>query len=168
APLTLSRSPALGIFASESDEGRRLRPDGVRGPLRDGVGGAVAQEAGRLQAAENQGARCRASQRHQSHGCAPPQRAGAAGGAGAYEVRKPEEYFSDIEDIKVPGEMLKLAEHIVERSVVPSMPLPHGSKAMTRSRLASTMRPSATMPLSRMASRMTANASCPTLSVGAM
>jgi hypothetical protein len=46
-------------------------------------------------------------------------------------VRKPEEYFSDIEDIK----MLKLAEHIVERSVVPSMPLPHGSKAMTRSRL---------------------------------
>src|SRR5262249_38867081 len=121
APLTLSRSPALGIFASESDEGRRLRPDGVRGPLRDGVGGAVAQEAGRLQAAENQGARCRASQRHQSHGCAPPQRAGGAGGAGAYEVRKPEEYFSDIEDIKVPGEMLKLAEHIVERSVVPSM-----------------------------------------------
>src|SRR5262249_19798257 len=104
----------------------------------------------------------------ESHGCAPPQRAGGAGGAGAYEVRKPEEYFSDIEDIKVPGEMLKLAEHIVERSVVPSMPLPHGSKAMTRSRLASTMRPSATMPLSRMASRMTANASCPTLSVGAM
>ena len=27
---------------------------------------------------------------------------------------KPEEYFSDIEDIKVPGEMLKLAEHIVD------------------------------------------------------
>ena len=32
----------------------------------------------------------------------------------AYEVRKPEEYFSDIEDIKVPGEMLKLAEHILD------------------------------------------------------
>jgi DNA end-binding protein Ku len=31
-----------------------------------------------------------------------------------YEVRKPEEYFSDIEDIKVPGEMLKLAEHILD------------------------------------------------------
>ena len=27
-----------------------------------------------------------------------------------YEVRKPEEYFDGIEDIKVPGEMLKLAE----------------------------------------------------------
>jgi DNA end-binding protein Ku len=32
----------------------------------------------------------------------------------AYEVRKPDEYFQDIEDIKVAGEMLKLAEHIVE------------------------------------------------------
>jgi DNA end-binding protein Ku len=31
-----------------------------------------------------------------------------------YEVRKPEEHFSDIEDIKVPGEMLKLAEHILD------------------------------------------------------
>ena len=30
-----------------------------------------------------------------------------------YEVRKPEEYFDGIEDIKVPGEMLKLAEHIL-------------------------------------------------------
>ena len=29
-------------------------------------------------------------------------------------MRKPEEYFSDIEDIKVPGEMLKLAEHILD------------------------------------------------------
>src|SRR5262249_61085632 len=32
----------------------------------------------------------------------------------AYEVRKPEEYFSVIEDIKVPGEMLKLAAHILD------------------------------------------------------
>jgi DNA end-binding protein Ku len=31
-----------------------------------------------------------------------------------YEVRKPEEFFSDIADVKVPGEMLKLAEHILE------------------------------------------------------
>src|SRR5947209_132199 len=31
-----------------------------------------------------------------------------------YEVRKPEEFFSDIGDVKVPAEMLKLAEHILE------------------------------------------------------
>ena len=31
-----------------------------------------------------------------------------------YEVRKPEEYFDGIEDIKVPAEMLKLAEHILD------------------------------------------------------
>ena len=31
-----------------------------------------------------------------------------------YEVRKPEEFFSDIGDVKVPGEMLKLAEHILD------------------------------------------------------
>jgi DNA end-binding protein Ku len=31
-----------------------------------------------------------------------------------YEVRKEEEYFEDIPDIKVPGEMLQLAEHILE------------------------------------------------------
>jgi DNA end-binding protein Ku len=31
-----------------------------------------------------------------------------------YEVRKEDEYFADIPDVKVPGEMLKLAEHIVE------------------------------------------------------
>jgi DNA end-binding protein Ku len=31
-----------------------------------------------------------------------------------YEVRKPEEFFSDVQDVKVPGEMLKLAEHILE------------------------------------------------------
>jgi len=31
-----------------------------------------------------------------------------------YEVRKAEEYFEEIPDIKVPGEMLKLAEHILE------------------------------------------------------
>src|SRR6478672_7865606 len=34
-----------------------------------------------------------------------------------YEVRKEEEYFSDIPDVKVPGDMLKLAEHIVETKV---------------------------------------------------
>lgn len=32
----------------------------------------------------------------------------------AYEVRKAEDYFSGISDIKVSGEMLKLAEHILE------------------------------------------------------
>jgi DNA end-binding protein Ku len=32
----------------------------------------------------------------------------------AYEVRKAEDYFDDIKDIKMEGEMLKLAEHIVE------------------------------------------------------
>jgi DNA end-binding protein Ku len=32
----------------------------------------------------------------------------------AYEVRKAEEYFEGIEDIKVPSEMLKLAQHILE------------------------------------------------------
>jgi DNA end-binding protein Ku len=31
----------------------------------------------------------------------------------AYEVRKPDEMFRDIPDMKVPGEMLKLAEHII-------------------------------------------------------
>ena len=31
-----------------------------------------------------------------------------------YEVRKEDEYFADIPDVKIPGEMLKLAEHIVE------------------------------------------------------
>ena len=31
-----------------------------------------------------------------------------------YEVRNEEEYFTDIPDVKIPGEMLKLAEHIVE------------------------------------------------------
>jgi DNA end-binding protein Ku len=31
-----------------------------------------------------------------------------------YEVRKAEEYFDEIPDIKVPAEMLKLAEHILE------------------------------------------------------
>jgi DNA end-binding protein Ku len=32
----------------------------------------------------------------------------------AYEVRKQEEYFDGIQDIKVPNEMLKLAEHILD------------------------------------------------------
>ena len=31
-----------------------------------------------------------------------------------YEVRDEKEYFGDIPDVKVPGEMLKLAEHIVD------------------------------------------------------
>lgn len=31
-----------------------------------------------------------------------------------YEVRKADDYFDDIPDVKVPNEMLKLAEHIVE------------------------------------------------------
>jgi DNA end-binding protein Ku len=31
-----------------------------------------------------------------------------------YEVRKAEDYFNDIPDVKIPNEMLKLAEHIVE------------------------------------------------------
>jgi DNA end-binding protein Ku len=32
-------------------------------------------------------------------------------------VRKEDEYFADIPDVKVPGDMLKLAEHIVESKV---------------------------------------------------
>jgi DNA end-binding protein Ku len=32
-----------------------------------------------------------------------------------YEVRKEDEYFADIPDVKISGEMLKLAEHIVRR-----------------------------------------------------
>ena len=32
----------------------------------------------------------------------------------AYEIRKAEDSFDDISDIKVPGEMLKLADHILE------------------------------------------------------
>jgi len=32
----------------------------------------------------------------------------------AYEVRKAEDYFSGVDDIKVPAEMLKLAEHILD------------------------------------------------------
>jgi DNA end-binding protein Ku len=35
-----------------------------------------------------------------------------------YEVRQAEEYFEDIQDIKVPGEMLKLAQHILETKKV--------------------------------------------------
>jgi DNA end-binding protein Ku len=31
-----------------------------------------------------------------------------------YEIRKPQDYFDDIENVKVSGEMLKLAEHILE------------------------------------------------------
>jgi DNA end-binding protein Ku len=32
----------------------------------------------------------------------------------SYEVRKPNEYFDDMADVKVPNEMLKLAEHILD------------------------------------------------------
>jgi DNA end-binding protein Ku len=32
----------------------------------------------------------------------------------AHEVRKADEYFEGIQDIKVPGDMLKLAQHILE------------------------------------------------------
>ena len=32
----------------------------------------------------------------------------------SYEVRNADDYFSDIPDVKIPGEMLKLAEHIVD------------------------------------------------------
>jgi DNA end-binding protein Ku len=32
----------------------------------------------------------------------------------SYEVRNAEDYFGDIPDVKIPGEMLKLAEHIVD------------------------------------------------------
>jgi DNA end-binding protein Ku len=32
----------------------------------------------------------------------------------SYEVRNAEDYFSDIPDVKIPGEMMKLAEHIVD------------------------------------------------------
>jgi DNA end-binding protein Ku len=31
-----------------------------------------------------------------------------------YEVRKADDYFDDIPDVKIPNDMLKLAEHIVE------------------------------------------------------
>jgi DNA end-binding protein Ku len=31
-----------------------------------------------------------------------------------YEVRKADDYFSDIPDVKIPNDMLKLAQHIVE------------------------------------------------------
>src|SRR5947209_2388822 len=50
--------------------------------------------------------------------------------------------------------------------MVPSNPLPMGSIAMTCSRLVSTICASATRPLFFMASRMTANASSPTLVLG--
>jgi DNA end-binding protein Ku len=31
-----------------------------------------------------------------------------------YEVRKAADYLEDVQDVKIPGEMLKLAEHILE------------------------------------------------------
>ena len=52
--------------------------------------------------------------------------------------------------------------------MVPISPLSQGSSMMTRSRFASTTRPSATVPLPRMASRITAKASCPAWSLGMM
>src|SRR3954453_15792677 len=50
--------------------------------------------------------------------------------------------------------------------MVPTSPLPHGCSITTRSRLARTILPSATMSLPRIASRITANASWPTGSFG--
>jgi DNA end-binding protein Ku len=45
----------------------------------------------------------------------PKIRASTHENAGAsYEVRKEDEYFADIPDVKISSEMLKLAEHIVE------------------------------------------------------
>jgi DNA end-binding protein Ku len=35
----------------------------------------------------------------------------------AYEVRDDEDYFDDISDVKVPGEMLELAEHIIDKKL---------------------------------------------------
>lgn len=41
-----------------------------------------------------------------------------------YEVRNADEYFEEIPDIKVPGEMLKLAEHILETKSADFDPVP--------------------------------------------
>jgi hypothetical protein len=49
-----------------------------------------------------------------------------------YEVRKEEEYFEDIPEIKVPGEMLQLAEHILETK---AGDIPRNSRTTTRKRL---------------------------------
>ena len=38
----------------------------------------------------------------------------------AYEVRKEDEYFADIPDVKVARDMLKLAEHIVDTKTASS------------------------------------------------
>ena len=68
----------------------------------------------------------------------------------------------------VLGVALRLAHLVGVAHVVPRMPLPKGSSIIGRSRLAMTTRPTPTIFLSRIASRMTAKASCPILSVGAM
>ena len=50
-----------------------------------------------------------------------------------YEVRKEDEYFAEIPDTKVTGEMLKLAEHIVESKAAEFDPLCHCSHVTQRS-----------------------------------
>jgi DNA end-binding protein Ku len=52
----------------------------------------------------------------------------------AYEVRSAADAFDDIEDVKISGEMLKLAEHIVETKVAdfdPSQFVDHYETALT-------------------------------------
>jgi len=39
-----------------------------------------------------------------------------------YDVRDETEYFADVPDVKVPAEMLKLAEHIVKTRRLISIP----------------------------------------------
>ena len=66
----------------------------------------------------------------------------------AYEVRDAADYFDDIADVKISGEMLKLAEHIMEgkvrrlRSVASSRitTRPRWSRCSSRSRPASSRR----------------------------
>jgi DNA end-binding protein Ku len=51
-----------------------------------------------------------------------------------YEIRKPEEYFGDISDVKIDREMLKLAEHILEKKEAdfdPSKFVDHYEQALT-------------------------------------
>jgi DNA end-binding protein Ku len=51
-----------------------------------------------------------------------------------YEIRNEEEYFSDIEDVKIDKEMLSLAEHIVEKKEAdfdPSTFVDHYEQALT-------------------------------------
>jgi len=38
-----------------------------------------------------------------------------------YEFRSADEHFDDVPDVKVPGEMLQLAEHILDSKAAPSI-----------------------------------------------